>query len=309
MISSSLLFHRRATLIAGALLLFELAGASANAAPSYTWTAIVVPNTKVQITRGLNNLGQIAVYNTDGSTGIYRLGQFKPLPAPPAGFLVGASGINDAGVIVGFATTSDPHEQAFILKHGNYSFFSRPGWQNTEARSIGPSGLVVGISYQDSGEYAGWLYDPLTGTFTDVTPPGSIYTVVQGINRFGRITGSGQDDSLGRYAFTWQLGTSGVGATETVPFLERANLADGWANGRGINDAGVITGFTQSGGQTVGFVGSASEGYQLLVPPGGDAAGALTYCLAINNFRQVACVVQDALGNSLGAFLGSPAEN
>ena len=149
---------------------------------------------------------------------------------------------------------------------------------------------MVGISYQDTGEYAGWLYDPSAGSFTDVTPPGSIYTIAQGINRFGRIAGSGQDDSLGRYAFTWQLGTSNGGTRELVPFLERVTLADGFANARGINDEGIIAGWTRSSGQTVGFVGSASEG---------------SYCQGINNFRQVACSVIDAAGNSRG-FLGTP---
>jgi probable HAF family extracellular repeat protein len=294
--------------VAGALVLVS-ASASAMAAPFYNWTEIVVPNAMVLTTFGPNNLGQVAIINVDGTTGIYRLGRFVPLPAPPAGYNLGAYGINDAGVIVGFATTSDPHEQAFILKNGHYTFFSRPGWQTTEARSIGPTGLVVGISYQDTGEYSGWIYDPSAGTFTDATPPGSIYTIAQGINRFGRVSGSGQDDTGLRYAFIWQLGTSGAGTAELVPFLDRASLADGTSsNGRGINDEGVIVGWTRSGGQVVGFVGNASEGYQLLVPPGGDAPGAATYCQGINNFRQVGCVVYDAAGNSRG-FLGSPLGN
>ena len=32
----------------------------------------------------------------------------------------------------------------------------------------------------------------------------------------------------------------------------------------------------------------------MLVPPGGGAAGATTYCQGINNFRQMACYVIDA---------------
>jgi probable HAF family extracellular repeat protein len=307
MMTNTLSTYHRAILVAGALLLFELASANATAAPSYAWTEIVVPNAMVNGAAGPNDLGQVAVTNTDGTTGIYRLGRFTPLPPPPAGFNVSAGGINDAGVVVGLATTtSDTHAQAFILKNGQYRFFSQPGWQNSAARSIGPSGLVVGISYQDDqNTWAGWVYDPSSGTFTDATPPGSIYTIAQGINRFGRIAGSGQDDSLGRYAFIWQLGTSGAGTAQLVPFLARVTLGDSFANARGINDAGVIVGWTRSGGQTVGFVGSASEGYQLLVPPGGDAAGATSYCQGINNFRQVGCVVFDAAGNSRG-FLGSP---
>lgn len=297
--------YYRAILVAGTLFLVGLASANAIAA-TYAWTEIVVPHGMVNFAGGPNDLGQVAVTNSDGTTGIYRLGRLTPLPPPPAGFNVSAYSINDAGVIVGLATTtSDTHSQAFILKHGQYRFFSQPGWDNTAARSIGPSGLIVGISFQDTGEYAGWVYDPSAGTFTDATPPGSIYTIAQGINRFGRIAGSGQDDSLGRYAFIWQLGTTGSSTSELVPFLERIRLADGNANARGINDWGVIVGWTLSGGQTLGFVGSASEGYQLLVPPGGDAAGATSYCQGINNFRQVGCVVFDVAGNSRG-FIGSP---
>ncbi len=304
--TSNLSIYYRAILVAGTLFLFDLASSNAIAA-TYAWTEIVVPNGMVNGVGGPNDLGQVAVSNSNGTTGIYRLGRVTPLPHPPSGFNVIAYSINDAGVTVGLATTtSDTHVQAFILRNGQYRFFSQPGWQNTAARSIGPSGLVVGISYQDDqSTWAGWVYDPSAGTFTDATPPGSIYTIAQGINRFGRIAGSGQDDSIGRYAFIWQLGATGSSTSELVPFLERIRLADGGANARGINDAGVIVGWTSSGGQTVGFVGSASEGYQLLVPPGGDAAGATSYCQGINNFRQVGCVVFDAAGNSRG-FVGTP---
>jgi len=58
----------------------------------------------------------------------------------------------------------------------------------------------------------------------------------------------------------------------------------------------------------MGFVGSASRGYQLLVPPGGNAPN-LSYCQGINNARQVSCIVTDANSNPLGGFLGSPTEN
>jgi uncharacterized membrane protein len=302
--------YRKTLVSAVALCLFELAPADVIAGEAYAWTQIVIPNITVASAFGPNNLGQVAIIDATGNvSGIYQHGRFTRLPTPPGGYRVGAYGINDTGVIVGFATTtSDAHEQAFILNHGQYRFFSRSGWQNTEARSIGPSGLVVGISYQDDqSEWAGFLYDPSAGTFTDVTPTGSIYTIAQGINRFGRISGSGQDDSLGRYAFIWQQSSATSGTLEPMPFLERVQTwPDGFANGRGINDDGVIVGWTHSGGQTVGFVGSASRGYQLLVPPGGEVAGVSSYCQGINNARQVGCVIQDANANPIAAFLGSP---
>jgi hypothetical protein len=284
----------------------------ATAAEAYTWTEIVIPNAMVANASGLNDLGQVAIIDVTGTvSGIYQNGRFTRLPNPPAGFQVGAYGINVAGTIVGFATTtSDSHEQAFILRHGQYRFFSRSGWQNTAARAIGPSGLVVGINYSDDqSQWAGFVYDPSTGTFRDVTPSGSIYTIVQGINKLGQISGSGQDDSmgpdaLGRYAFIWQQSASGNGAP--VPFIERIKVPDGFAtNARGINDDGVITGWARSGVLTVGFVGSASQGYQLLVPPAGNVPGTSSFCQGINNARQVSCVMQDANG-PVAAYLGSP---
>ena len=300
--------HRPLMLSALALCLLQLTPAGALAGETYSWTPIVIPHVTVAGAFGLNDLGQVAISDATGTvSGIYQYGRFTRLPNPPAGFTVTATGINDAGVIAGFATTTaNAHEQGFILNHGQYRFFSRPGWDTTEPRSIGPSGLIVGINVQDTGEYAGFVYDPSAGTFTDVTPSGSFYTIAQGINRFGRISGSGQDDSLGRYAFISQPNTLGTGATASVPFLERIRLADGKANARGINDEGVITGWALSNGQTVGFVGSESRGYQVLVPPGGDVAGNMAFCQGINNARQVSCVVEDANGNPLTGFIGTP---
>ena len=65
----------------------------------------------------------------------------------------------------------------------------------------------------------------------------------------------------------------------------------------------VITRFLNGG---PGFVGNDAHGFQLLIPPGGDAPGAFAGCQGINNARQVSCVVTDANGNTLAAFLGSP---
>ncbi len=70
----------------------------------------------------------------------------------------------------------------------------------------------------------------------------------------------------------------------------------------------MIAGFTVSAETTFGFVGNASRGYQLLVPPGGDAPGNSSVCEGINNDAQVVCFVSDAAGNTLGAFIGTPRE-
>jgi len=294
--------------VASALALIFTIG-SANAA-GYSWTEILIPSIgPISQAFGLNDKGQVAVTSADGSkTGIYRRGIFTPLPSPPAGYNVSAAlGINNAGAIVGSAfPASDPsHEQGFILIGSSYTFFSRPGWDNTEARAISQSGLVTGFSYDDAFTvFSGFVYDPPAGSFTDATPPGSGagVSITQGMNADGRITGDGRLPGLGRYAFVWQQGTLVKGKLELAPFLTRFKIADVNSAARGINDAGVIVGFTSSG---VGFVGSDSRGFQLLIPPGGDAPGASVACEGINNFRRVVCGVSDAAGNTR-AFIGTP---
>src|SRR5262245_44211705 len=116
-------------------------------AAGYVWTQILVPGGTVTSAFGLNDKGQTAVALADGSSGIYRGGHFTPLPAPPAGVVVGATGINNAGVVVGDAFPGGGAvEVGFILHGSTYTFFSRPGWDNTEPRAIGNSGLITGHS-------------------------------------------------------------------------------------------------------------------------------------------------------------------
>jgi hypothetical protein len=293
---------------------FALSVMVSSAANAYTWTEILIPSIGPLASGfGINDNDQVAVTSATGASGIYRNGIFTPLPAPPAGYKVGATGINNSGVITGNAfSPSDPsHEQGFILIGSTYTFFSRPGWDNTEPRAIANSGLITGHS--NNGPYldgnfspnAGFIYNPGTNTFTDATPPGAGtgpgFSTTQGMNADGRISGDGRLPGLGRYAFIWQQGTLVKGKRSLASFLARFTIADGGTAARGINDAGFIVGFTSG----VGFVGSDSRGFQLLVPPGGDTAGASVVCEGINNARQVVCGVTDALGNGR-QFVGSP---
>ena len=312
--------------IACAVALSLMIGSAANAAEAasdFSWTEILVPSIgPLGFVSGINDNDQVAVQNADGSKiGIFRNGIFTPLPPPPAGYsVVTAFGINNAGVIVGSAfPPSDPsHEQGFILIGSKYTFFSRPSWGNTEPRAIANSGLITGFNHNGFGNIpnpdvsttAGFIYDPGTNTFTDATPPGSGtgLSITSGMNADGRISGDGRLPGLGRYAFVWQQGTLIKGERTLAPFLARFKIADDGTAARGINDAGVIVGFTgRADGTSVGFVGGDSRGFRLLVPPGGDAAGAVVFCNGINNARKVVCGVTDALGNLRG-FVGSPDE-
>lgn len=304
-------FIQRVSSRSALTLLFVIGSANADA---YSWTEILIPSIgPIGSAFGINDKGQVAVGSADGSNwGIYSNGIFTRLPALPAGYKVNAVlGINNSGIIVGgaFPPTDPTHEQGFILIGSKYTFFSRPGWNNTEARAIANSGLITGYSYTDDGSaFAGFIYNPATNTFSDATPPGSgfAFSVTQGMNAAGRISGDGRSSEFGRYAFVWQQGALSTGARPLEPFLARVKIADSGSAARGINDAGVIVGFTNSG---LGFVGNDARGFQRLVPPGGDAQGAGVVCEGINNFRQVVCGISDANGNTVGEFIGTPDAN
>ena len=284
------------------LLLSNLAGAQ-----DYLWKEIVIEGATVDQAFGLNDKGQIAVSTTVGS-GIYENGTLTRLP-PLKGFAVFALGINNDGVITGGAFTV-AGTQGFILRGSTYTLFSRPGWDNTVPRAIANSGLITGENFStDLRTFAGFIYDPDTDTFTDATPPGSIETLTQGMNKFGRITGHGREPGIpvgGRYGFVWQQGAITKGKRDLLPFLDRINI-DVNTYARGINDSGLVVGFIRDAAlRGDGFVGSDAGGYQRLVAPGGEMPGNSTFCSGINNLAQVVCYVWDQTSNPLGAFIGSP---
>jgi len=308
-------FAQRASVTSTLTIIFTIGSANA---VGYSWTEILIPSIgPLGSAFGINDRAQVAVTNADLSkAGIYGNGIFTPLAAPPAGYSnVAPFGVNNGGTITGsaFPPTDPTHKQGFILVGSHYTFFSRPGWDNTEGRAIAQSGLVTGYNYDDAFTvFAGFIYDPATGVFTDATPPGSGtvgYSITQGMNAAGRISGDGRLPGLGRYAFIWQQGALVRGTRTLAPYLARVRIGDANTAARGINDAGFIVGFfTASTGLTGGFVGSDSRGLQLLVPPGGDATGASVACEGINNFRQVVCGVTDAVGN-VREFIGTPDAN
>src|SRR2546428_3854951 len=214
-------------------------------AAAYAFTPVVIPGASSVSIWGVNDQGQ-AIVQTDigsGVSGVYHGGTFTPLPSAGSGVQLSAFGINNAGVVVGSATTTaDPNEKGFILTGSLYRFFSRPGFTNTEPRAIGNSGLVTGTSWnfdQDGNPInAGFVYDPSTNTFTDATPPGAVgFIVMQGINKSGVISGSGNQPGIGGGGFSprhWRLGKLKRGGGPFLFAVRRAKGGfGGWPSQRG----------------------------------------------------------------------------
>ncbi len=257
----------------------------------------------------------------DPATGNYvRL----PLPTGFDGITSFASpiGINDAGVMTG-ATFEPTGIRSFTLKEGVYTFFSIPGWVETDARTIGnptaahPQGLVVGFVgdgvFDTSESTNGFVYDPVTAAFATLNTP-SFFTIAHGQNVLGQIVGNiiadGSSLAFGRWGFLFTP-TTGVDPMlgGTVSYF-RVNGRR--TSARGINDKGLIAASVQdAAGNTQTYVGTSGS-FQLVPVPG--STGPLcpgfffpgTIPEHISNAGQIAGLLIDSACNQRG-FIATPA--
>jgi uncharacterized membrane protein len=170
--------------------------------------------------------------------------------APVAGFdCTSVLGISDSGILAGSVSTNEPFLRSGLIldKKGNAIVFDHPdAVTQTSPRDINNDGFVTGIVDVDEEDefLRGFIYDSLTGTFTDIVP--SVQTIAQGINADGYVVGSARffgggfgppdpcgDDGIGRYG--WLRAPDG-----TVTFFD----VNGWTtSARDITDSGTIAGW------------------------------------------------------------------
>lgn len=106
----------------------------------------------------------------------------------PANFNSQATGVNNAGTVVGFYiydTTGD--SSAFVDAAGVITSFQYPGSTNTMALGINDIGEIVGDYTLANGNMFGFLDN--RGIFSSLDPFGSTMVTANGINDNGRIVG------------------------------------------------------------------------------------------------------------------------
>jgi PEP-CTERM motif len=314
--------------------LLAAATLAALAAPAYAQVTYVFDNISVpgsgtnSFISGLTDSGDAIVNSATGQQYIYSPSSgLTAIPEPPASSPyfgnTAAYGINNSGVVVGAGCNCPGNsigtiEQGFILSGGTYTFFSYPGASATVARAISPSGLVTGYDNVSGG----FLYNPSTGVFTAIYPPNSVspvvsytqaltstasFTPAQGITAGGQIVGStlltANNPSPPANPFF-----SGYLYTQSSNTYSAFQVDGDSTQARGINNAGVITGFVVVGGTTDAFVGSAGK-FQLLSDASANDG---TYGEAINSSGQIAGVYQvldstSPIGFDQLGFIATPA--
>jgi hypothetical protein len=219
-----------------------------------------MPDTQVF---GLNHHGDVVGHGFDGA-GVFPFVYASKkdaftLVTPASGYAgTNAMGINDAGVIAGSVDSLDgPGSSGYIRStDGTYTFFSHPDAPSfTLPRGINNQGLISGFYEAADLTLVGFIYDPKTGTFTDIDIAPNLQTIAHGINAKGQVVGDSffiSEDApcpsaqgfLSR--FGWLRAADG-----SVTYIE--------VNGqrtavRGINDAGYVVGFIPGGAGLMGFV-------------------------------------------------------
>lgn len=161
-----------------------------------TFTTVDRPGTVFNQLLGINRAGtEIAGYSSTDFTGAtlqhaFSLagGVYTDINALlPTNFNSQATGVNDAGKVVGFYQDAAGNFTAFTDTAGMIAHFLFPGSVSTQALGINDIGQIVGDYLDAAGVMHGFL--DAGGVFTTLDPTGSTATTINGINDRGRVVG------------------------------------------------------------------------------------------------------------------------
>jgi hypothetical protein len=155
---------------------------------------------------GINGTDQIVGRYTDKSYNphgfLWAAGTFTPLDYPGANGTT-ATGINDAGQIVGHYYTLTPYvERGWLRTGGTMSPVTIPGAVITKLNGINATGQMVG-QYTDTVRTHGFKL--VSGVATIIDIPNSAYTWVNGISDAGTIVGEYAASTAAQYQLAFKM--------------------------------------------------------------------------------------------------------
>lgn len=186
---------------------------SLGAAPGMNWSAAyAVSNTGTVVGDGqlANGTFRAVVWNPDGSVTV--LGTL-------GGTRSQATGVNDNGEVVGFASLASGYQNAFAEIGGMMIDLGTLGGGNSYAYGVNDNGAIVGYSSLTGGNQAAFLYeDGAMVNLNSLLPADSGWDLLQAyaINSSGQITGEGMyDGQLTAFMLTDPI--AGGAGTASVP--------------------------------------------------------------------------------------------
>lgn len=193
---------------------------------------------------GINNAGQIALSLDDGEGLVIQPDGTQTILNVPGSDATFATGINNAGQVVGYAeflASPNPHENLFLWQNGVFTLYDPPDGGFGSALGINNAGQVVGTYYDHSDILHGFIWQ--NGVYSDLEVPGALHTYPVGINDLGQVVGH-YLDGTDSYLFEEENGQ-----------FDKLVLKGGVGVGAdGINNLGQITGYYVGASQTHGFL-------------------------------------------------------
>ena len=167
-----------------------------------TFTTVNQPGTAFNQLLGINQLGTVAAgYSSPDPAGAtlqkaLTVGGGPSFASPtftdinallPANFNSQATGVNNAGEVVGFYQMADGNFSAFTDLGGSITSFEAPGATSTQALGVNDLDQIVGDFVDNMGVMHGFL--DIGGVFSTLDPNGSTATTINGINDLGTVVG------------------------------------------------------------------------------------------------------------------------
>ena len=202
---------------------------------------------------GISSDGTLIVGSVEDCSGfqhgwLLSHGTFTTIDYPGSGQNL-ATGVNDAGQIVGFDWTGSGPYQGWSYSNGAFTSINYPGAASTRLQGINGAGDIVGFYTDKAGTSHAFLLSG--GRFSTIDYPGATYTDAYGVNDAGQIVGSYTDASGKAHGYI--AATRAVSTTSVACMLSTLTIGASTTctvQVTGSNPAGTVV-FTQDGSGSV----------------------------------------------------------
>ena len=199
----------------------------------------------------INNRGQIVGNLSNGHAALLSKGVTTDL-GTFGGVFSSALGINNSGQIVGYYSSPDGFNHAFLYSDGNMTGLGPFGVEAISvATAINDSGMIVGEA-SDSFRVPSHAFLYSNGVMTDISPFGNSESSAEGINNRGQVVGEFLTaDGAAFHAFLYSNGVfTDLGSADSPESVAFA-----------INDHGQVVGTTFVPYEDVCFDSDTGESY------------------------------------------------